>query len=220
MTYIDNVSVPCYKGTFRIPYSDYMDVLQRGLFETTSRLKNGSFEYVHEVCAKDRSSAIRRICNWYWERYKGLWGQAHVILTVADPFEEVQYGPKFNCSDRTNRYLDSETLDRLLANCNDELEVETVEGGKAHHPKNSVKRKKRRRVYLENIGEGLYQHPNTKVMYYRETIVPQITCGGTKGNPGKFVQKRKVKDHKLLSKSTDKAIREVEARFGTAIELG
>jgi len=216
----EKIKLPCYTATFKIPYKTYMATLQLGMYETTSRLVNSNFVYRTQECAGGRRKALDKVCNWYWDKYKGAWGQAHEIMVLNDPYMEVMYNDDFNCADKLNRYLDDETIDKLLSDCNEELVREDNDTFGKHHPRNSVKRKKRRRVYLEHIGDGLYQHPNTKVMYFRDTVIPQITHNGSKGHPGEYIQKRKVKDFKLMSKNIEKAINEVQTRFGHAISLG
>jgi hypothetical protein len=79
--------------------------------------------------------------------------------------------------------------------------------GAKHHPTNSVRRIKRRRVYLQQLEENIYQHPTTRVMYYAATVVSQKTANG------KVTQRRKRENFKLASKDLDKAHKEIERRF-------
>jgi hypothetical protein len=208
-----------YMVTFIIPYDSYMAAIQRGMIFHGARLKPGRvFSYSKIVTAKDRAKAVYDALQWYWEDIKGEWGQACSIMTVSDPYHEVCFWDDFNCSDRNNNYLDEPTIARVVGDSKGILVVNDSKTGSKHHPKNSLKRIKRRRVYLQRVAHNVYQHPNTKVMYYRNTIVPQETVGGTRGNPGTVLSKRKVDNIKLTSRTLRKALWEIERRFGVIIE--
>ena len=207
-----------YIATVRIPYAVYMKALQDGVIVTGARLgPDRVFTYKKSFEYRDRKKATYGICQWYWECMKGAWGQASDIMTISDSFEEVNYGSKFSCADRKNNYLDADTIARVIEQSNGELAIDDREGTK-HHPKNSLKRIKRRRVYPERVLDNLYMHPNTGVYYYRHTVVPQWSEEGTHGKPGKILQKRKVENFKLASRDTTKAVKEVERRFGIKLK--
>ena len=197
-----------YIATFTVEYDDYMDSIQKGFIVRGAKLNsNREFVFKKSFTAFTRKKAVDKVCQWYWKELKGLWGQAHTILTVSDDYQEVYYSDNFSCADKGNRYLDESTILLLLKDSNGELLREESVGEK-HHPTNSVKRAKRRRIYLQQVADNIYQHPNTKVMYYAQTVVPQKTKNG------KVVQKRKRENFKLVAKSLDKAYKEIERRFG------
>lgn len=197
-----------YSATFEVDYADYMNALQKGVWVNEARLNaKRKFTYEKVFYALSRKKAVDKCCQWYWKELKGAWGQAHAILTVSDHCGEVRYGDDFSCADKTNRYLDEDTIVRLLEESNGELaRVEST--GERHHPTNSVKRTKRRRTSLRQVADNVYQHPNTKVMYYARTTVPQKT------KDGKVLRKRKRENVKLASKELGKALKEIERRFG------
>ena len=171
-------------------------------------------EFIYKKSFKTftRKRAVNQACQWYWKTLKGVWGQAHVIMTVGDHYGEVRYSENFSCADKAHRYLDESTILLLLKESDGELiRVNTI--GEKHHPTNSVKRVKRRRVYLQQVAENIYQHPRTKVMYYAQTVVSQKT------SEGKILQKRKRENFKLTSKDLEKAHKEIERRFGEAPAL-
>ena len=197
-----------YLATFTVEYDVYMAALQKGIMIRGAKLSpDRKFIYKKTFRSFTRKKAVNKFCQWYWKELKGVWGQAHTIMTVSDYYNEVRYSDNFSCADKANRYLDESTILLLLKEANGELAREESVGEK-HHPTNSVKRVKRRRIYLQQIAENIYQHPNTKVMYYARTVVPQKT------EDGKVIQKRKRENFKLVSKDLDKAYKEIERRFG------
>ena len=207
-----------YMASFIIPYASYMAALQGGTVFHGARLKPGRvFSYSKVVSAKDRERAVYDSLQWYWEEIKSEWGQACNIMTVSDPYNEVCYWDDFNCSDRNNNYLDESTKNRVIAASNGLLVINDTTGGSRHHRKNCLRRIKRRRVYLQRVSPNVYEHPTTGVMYYRETVIPQESTGGTQGKPGEILSKRKVKNIKLKAKSLKKALWEVERRFGVIL---
>ena len=193
-----------YTATFTVEYDAYFKALQAGLYIKNARLKPGRvFHFTETVEATDRGKAIFKVCQKYWGDYKGILGQANDILTVNDPFLEVQYDDSFSCSDRKHRYLDEETIERLLKESKGELERETRESSH-HHPRNPLKRKKRRRHPMQRIGTNLYKS-HTGTLFY-------VTVYRNKNG------KRCRKNNKLLAKSLDKAQAEIARRFGDPVE--
>ena len=167
-----------YLAVFTVDYAIYMDALQKGILMRGAKLcPSREFVYKKTFPAFTRKKAVNKACQWYWKELKGIWGQAHTIMTVSDSYSEVRYSDNFSCADKANRYLDESTILLLLKEADGDL-VREASVGEKHHPTNSVKRTKRRRIYLQQIAENIYQHPNTKVMYYAQTVVPQWTIEG------------------------------------------
>ena len=189
-----------YKATFTISYEAYMKALAQGKNPKDARLMPGRvFRFVKEFANANREKAVYKACQWYWDNYKGAWGQINDIMVVNDPCEEVKYGDDFSCSSRSSRYLDESTIDRLIAESKGELIRENKEG-KKHHPRNPLKRVKRRRIKPKLVGTNLYQS-SSGVMFY---VTTYISKNG----------KRCRKENKLLSRTLEKAQKEIERRFG------
>jgi hypothetical protein len=196
-----------YTATFTIDYVVYMAALQKGIYISGTKLtQDRQFVYKRAFRNYTRKKAVNDACQWYWKALKGNWGQAHVVMTLGDHYKEVRYNEDFSCADKSHRYLDESTILLLLKEANGELMREESVGAK-HHPTNSVRRIKRRRVYLQQLEENIYQHPTTRVMYYAATVVSQKTANG------KVTQRRKRENFKLASKDLDKAHKEIERRF-------
>ena len=196
-----------YVAIFTIDYAAYMDALQKGKVFGEARLKNRKFIYKRIFKAINRKLAVNKACQWYWKVLQGEWGQAHQILTVGDHYGEVFYSENFSCSDKRHRYLDEATILLLLKEAGGEL-VREESTGDRHHPTNSVKRVKRRRKYLTKVADGIYKSPASGTLYYAKTTVPQISENGV------IKQKRKRENFKLQSKSIEKALKEIERKFG------
>ena len=189
-----------YTATFTLQYDVYFQALNSGLFPANARLMPGRvFQFIETTAAANRGKAVHKFCQQYWEEYKGSLGQANDILVVDDPYGEVRYNDSFSCSARKHRYLDEATIERVLKESNGELEREIREST-AHHPRNPLKRKKRRRKPMERLDTNLYRS-STGVLFY-------VTVYRSKNG------RRCRKNNRLLSKDLDKAKREVAQRFG------
>ena len=127
-----------------------------------------------------------------------------IIEKNNDPHGEVVYNEDFACNDLGNKYLSEETIDRVIEESDGELFRDLSEGSE-NHPPNSVKRTKRRRKQINVIAPRMTQSP-AGTIYYRTTMVPQYS------KDGKIIQRRKVKNVKLASKTLEKALREVSRR--------
>ena len=177
-----------------------MKALSQGRNPKQARLSpDRTFKFTKVFIKKNREAAVYAACQWYWEEYKGAWGQINDIMVVADPLEEIKYDDNFACSSRSSRYLDEETIKRLIKEAKGELIREAKDEGKRHHPKNPLKRVKRRRIKPKKIGTNLYQS-STGVMSY-------ITVYRSKNG------KRCRKSNKLASQTLEKAKQEIERRF-------
>ena len=183
-----------------------MKALQNGMYPKDARLgPNRKFKFSKDFIAVSREKAVYSACQWYWKEYKGEWGQINNIMTMNDPRMEVHYSESFSCSDRGNRYLDEETIQRVLRESNGQLEKESSEGGR-HHPANSVKRIKRRRKYNKRVGKNLYQSPSTGTLYF---VTTELSKNG----------KRVRRNNKLVTKDIEKSKREIERRFSPEPEI-
>lgn len=208
-------------ATFVIPYENYMAAIQRGMVFHGARLRPGRmFSYSKVIKAKNRDRAVYNALQWYWGEINGEWGQACSIMKLSDPYSEVCFWDDFDCSLRSNNYLDDETKERVIAASNGILVENDMSNGTRNHPKNCLKRTKRRRVYLQRVGHNIYEHPTTGVMYYRQTTTPQVSSNGKQGKPGNISQKRKVTNVRLeATGSVSKAAREIFRRFGEIIDV-
>ncbi len=179
-----------------------MKSLYEGSNPKEARLLPGKvFGFSKEFTKASRENAVYAACQWYWEKHKGAWGQINDIMVVDDPSEEVKYGDNFSCASRSSRYLDEATIERLIKESNGELVREVKEEGTKHHPKNPLKRVKRRRIKFKRVGNNLYQSPTTNNMVY---VTTYISKNG----------KRCRKENKLVSRTIEKAEREIQRRFG------
>ncbi len=101
-------------------------------------------------------------------------------------------------------YLDDETIMRIIAESNGVLEKET-RPNTPHHPHRTLRRKKRRRKYYVTMIPNIHKSDRGN-FYYRVNLVPQISKQGV------ILQKRKMCDIRLKSKSLIGAIREIKKR--------
>jgi hypothetical protein len=194
-----------YTATFTVQYDVYFKALHSGIYPAGARLvPDRVFQFTETIAASDRGKAVFKFCQNYWDEYKGSLGQANDILVVDDPFKEVQYSDSFSCSDRKHRYLDELTIERLLTESNNELEREVREST-AHHPRNPLKRKKRRRKAMERLDTNLYK-ASTGILFY-------VTIYRSKNG------RRCRKNNRLLSKDIKKAKREIAKRFGDLVTV-
>ena len=194
-----------YKSTFTIGYEEYMKALQSGVYPKSARLTSKrTFKFNKEFIATSRGKAVYNACQWHWKEYRGAWGQINDIMTVDDPSGEVKYSDTFSCSDRGNRYLDEDTIEKVVEDSGGQLVKEDSSGDK-HHPPNSVKRVKRRRKYNVRVGKNLYQSPSTRTLYY---VTTELSKNG----------KRIRKNNKLVTKDLEKAEKEIARRFPEEIE--
>ena len=138
------------------------------------------------------------------EGVQGGLGSVHKTMIVDDPHGEVFYDEGFACNDLGNKYLSEETIARIIEESDGELNKDVSEGSE-NHPPNSVKRAKRRRKLSNAIAPRMTQTP-AGTIYYRTTVVPQYS------KDGKIIQRRKVKNVKLASKTLEKALREISRR--------
>ncbi len=156
------------------------------------------------VNAESRSDAVRKSLLMFWDIYKGKLGQAKGILTVSDPLKEVRYSNTFNCNDKGNRYLDEDTLQRVLTEARGEL-IRDDRVGEKYHAHGSVRRVKRRRKFWQRIAPTIYRS-ESGVLYYR------VVSQGQVSKKRELLTKRKYRVFRLWSKTVAKAIDEIKER--------
>lgn len=189
-----------YEISLNISYEDYFRLIYDNKYLIEARLgPNRTFIAKKSIYGNSRKKAVHKAVQWFWKDFKGVLGPAHKIMTVDDPHEEVSYDDGFACNDLGHKYLDENTLERLLAEADGELARDDSVGTE-NHPPNSVKRIKRRRKQNIQLTSRLTQSPGGTI-YYRMTELPE----------GKNVR-AKSKSVKLASKSLDKALKEVSRR--------
>lgn len=194
-----------YEITLNVEYEDYFRLIYETKYMLEARLgPNRKFVAKKTIYANSRKKAAQKAAQWFWKEFKGLLGSAHKVMKLDDPYDEVNYDEDFACNDLGNKYLDDETIERIIEESDGELVRDESEGSE-NHPPNSLKRVKRRRKKNVVIAPRLTQSP-AGTIYYRMTEVSQVS------KEGKILLRRKVKNIKLASKTLEKALREIERR--------
>jgi hypothetical protein len=194
-----------YTITLNIEYENYFSLIYDTKYLLEARLgSDRMFVAKKSVYANCRKRAVQKAVQWFWKEFKGALGSVHKTMVVDDPHGEVVYDDDFACNDLGNKYLTEETIVRVIEDSDGELFRDLTEGSE-NHPPNSVKRSKRRRKQSNVIAPRMTQSPGGTI-YYRTTMVPQYS------KDGKIIQRRKVKNVKLASKTLEKALREVSRR--------
>ena len=194
-----------YLVTLRVAYDDYFQLLYRAeLLPQHARLTGDIFVSKKIFRAKNRKTVVRKAVQWFWKQFKGGIGTAYDVLTINDPYGEVIYGPQFSCADLLNKYLDRETIRRVIKKSKGKI-VRDERTGFAHHPPNSVRRVKRRRKYHKRVASRI-SISSTGVLYYRVTLIPQISREGV------ILQKRKIHNMRLTAQSLTDAHAEISER--------
>jgi hypothetical protein len=194
-----------YTITLDIEYENYFSLIYDTKYLLEARLgPDRQFVAKKSIYANCRKRAVQKAVQWFWKEFKGALGSVHKTMTVDDPHGEVVYNEGFACNDLGHKYLSEETVDRVIEESDGELFRDLTEGSE-NHPPNSVNRAKRRRKQSNVIAPRMTQSP-AGTIYYRTTMVPQYS------KDGKIIQRRKVKNVKLASKTLNKALREVSRR--------
>jgi hypothetical protein len=190
-----------YDIKLKIDYDDYFRLIYDTKYLIEARLApNRTFIATKAFYANSRKKAVQQAVQWFWKDFKGILGSAHNVMTVSDLYEEVTYDDSFACNDLGNKYLDEETLCRLIEEANGDLARDESEGSEKHPP-NSVKRTRRRRKQNVQLTSRLSQSPGGTI-YYKMTEVAEKAKS----------TRPKIKMVKLSSKSLEKAQREVSRR--------
>ena len=198
-----NFSRP-YLVTLTIAYDHYLNLLYRAQLLPNARLNGDHFTARKIIRGGDRREVVRKTVQWFWKQFKGNIGNAHDVIRINDPYNEVHYSKTFSCADPLNKYLDEETLNKLIKDSNGKLTRETRKGT-PHHPPNSVKRVKRRRKYHQTVAPRI-SISSTGAYYYRLTLRSQISQNG------KILQKRKIQNVRLEAKTLEEAQIEIIKR--------
>ena len=190
-----------YDIKLKINYDDYFRLIYDTKYLIEARLgPNRTFIATKAVYGNSRKKAVQQAVQWFWKDFKGILGSAYKIMTITDPYDEVDYDENFACNDLGNKYLDESTLSRLIEDSNGDLARDESEGSEKHPP-NSVKRTKRRRKQNVQLTTRLSQSPGGTIYYKMIDIADKVKNA-----------RPKVKMVKLSSKSLEKAVREVERR--------
>ena len=189
-----------YEITLLISYEDYFSLIYDTKYLLEARLgPNRTFIAKKAMYGNSRKKAVQKAVQWFWKDFKGVLGPANKIMTINDPFNEVVYDEDFACNDLNNKYLDDQTIIRVIGQAEGDLVRDDSEGS-ANHPANSLKRIKRRRKENKQIAPRLFQSP-AGLLFYKSTVP---VAGKAARSKTRLV--------KLSSKNLDKALREVSRR--------
>ena len=187
-----------YEATLHIPYEKYFELIYETKYLIEARLgPDRQFVAYKSFYGCNRRSAVIKASEWYNSHLKKVLGNPQNIMFIDDPLLEVTYDDDFVCTDLRNKYLDENTITRLLAEAQGDLGREnSIQPDGA--PLGSVKRlRKRKEVQLT---DRLSQTPGGTIYYKMTEVVEGRGCS---------VKVRKIK---LASKSLLKAKREVIRR--------
>jgi hypothetical protein len=188
-----------YEVSLKIPYEDYFSLIYDTKYLLEARLgAERCFIAKVPMYGNCRRRAVEKAVEWFSKDFKGVLGQAQKVMTVGDPFGEVTYDDEFACNDLGNKYLDEDTIDRVISESGGDLDREDPQSDNNQY--NSLRRVRRRRKENVQLTSRLTQTPSGSI-YYRMTEPV-----GKKGS------RMKSKRVKLSSKSLEKALREVSRR--------
>jgi hypothetical protein len=172
-----------YEATLRIPYEKYFELIYETKYLIEARLSpERRFIATKSFYGCNRRMAVEKVVAWYNKHLKAVLGHPHQTLMINDPMGEVSYEDGFVCTDLQNKYLDDETIERLLDESGGDLGRDDSQGTEKHSPA-SVKRLRRGTIYFK---------------------MKDLPCGESAK-----VRTRKIK---LASKSLEKAEKEVVRR--------
>jgi len=163
-----------YDIKLKIDYDDYFRLIYDTKYLIEARLgPNRTFIATKAVYGNSRKKAVQQAVQWFWKDFKGILGSAYKIMTITDPYDEVDYDENFACNDLGNKYLDESTLSRLIEDSNGDLARDESEGSEKHPP-NSVKRTKRRRKQNVQLTTRLSQSPGGTIYYKMIDIAEKV----------------------------------------------
>ncbi len=166
-------------------------------------IRSGKIPLLKWVHAIDRAQGVYKIEQWFWNKYRNT-NPINKTITVSDNYNEVHYGPKFDCGSRLNKLLPFVVIERLIAESKGELIPET-HMTKRHGQKNSVRRVKRRRDFGKFIAPCV-KLMKSGTMYYRIITAPQ------RSHHGRRYRKRKYRDVRLQAQTLETALNEIKDR--------
>ena len=106
-----------YEVTLSISYEDYFRLIYDTKYLIEARLgPDRTFIARKSVYGNSRKKAVQKAVQWFWKDFKGVLGPAHKVMTVNDPFDEVNYHDGFACNDLANKYLEEGTIIRNATN--------------------------------------------------------------------------------------------------------
>lgn len=189
-----------YEASLRVPYDKYFDLIYLTKHFLEARLSpNREFIARKAFYGCNRRMAVEKAGLWYATNLKEVLGPAHLHMTINDPAGEVAYEDGFACNDLKNKFLDDETIERLIEESEGDLTREVPLQDSLQSPC-SVRRVRRRRKPDLRLGEDFIQSPGGTIYYLRRDCSGSSTRGG------------KVNKVKLSSKSILKAHKEVIRR--------
>jgi hypothetical protein len=189
-----------YEATLHIPYEKYFELIYETKYLIEARLgPDRQFVAYKSFYGCNRRSAVIKASEWYNSHLKKVLGNPQNIMFIDDPLLEVTYDDDFVCTDLRNKYLDENTITRLLAEAQGDLgrENSILPDGA---PLGSVKRLRKRKRKEVQLTDRLSQTPGGTIYYKMTEVVEGRGCS---------VKVRKIK---LASKSLLKAKREVIRR--------
>jgi hypothetical protein len=189
-----------YEATLHIPYEKYFELIYETKYLIEARLgPDRQFVAYKSFYGCNRRSAVIKASEWYNSHLKKVLGNPQNIMFIDDPLLEVTYDDDFVCTDLRNKYLDENTITRLLAEAQGDLGREnSIQPDGA--PLGSVKRLRKRKRKEVQLTDRLSQTPGGTIYYKMTEVVEGRGCS---------VKVRKIK---LASKSLLKAKREVIRR--------
>jgi hypothetical protein len=189
-----------YEATLHIPYEKYFELIYETKYLIEARLgPDRQFVAYKSFYGCNRRSAVIKASEWYNSHLKKVLGNPQNIMFIDDPLLEVTYDDDFVCTDLRNKYLDENTITRLLAEAQGDLgrENSILPDGA---PLGSVKRLRKRKRKEVQLTDRLSQTPGGTIYYKMTEVIEGRGCS---------VKVRKIK---LASKSLLKAKREVIRR--------
>ena len=188
-----------YEVTLKIPYEDYFSLIYETKYLLEARLgPDRCFIANVAMYGNNRRKGVEKAVEWFNKEFKGVLGSAFKVMTVDDPFEEVSYDDDFACNDLGNKYLNQDTIDRVISESDGDLVQEDPKSENSQH--NSLRRIKRRKKENTQLTSRLSQTPSGTI-YYR--MSEPLSSNG---------KRMKTTSVKLSSKSLEKALREVARR--------
>ena len=189
-----------YQATLLIPYEKYFELIYETKYLLEARLSTDrNFIAQKSFYGCNRRSVVEKVSEWYNKNLRSVLGHPLETLTIDDPLKEVSYDEEFVCTDLRNKYLDNQTIDRLVKEGDGDLGREERKGNTGVTI-TCIRRLKKRRKKEVQLTDCLVQTPGGTINFKMTGMV--------RGKSGKG----KVKKVKLASKSLDKAKKEVARR--------
>ena len=89
-----------YDIKLKIDYDDYFRLIYDTKYLIEARLgPNRTFIATKAVYGNSRKKAVQQAVQWFWKDFKGILGSAYKIMTINDPYDEVEYDVFYNIKD-------------------------------------------------------------------------------------------------------------------------